>query len=91
MAKRFVHKYVVKKDGTRELTLPKGAEILSAVNQFNDLCIYAMVSTEKELDTYALEVYGTGETIRHTEGYTFLNTVVMLGGNFVCHVFYKKL
>lgn len=92
MANRSIYKYKIDIDDTQTLTLPKGAEILSVINQFDDACIYAIVDTDTtETEEYSLQCYGTGHTIRHDDSYKFLGTVAMLGGNFIYHVFYKKL
>lgn len=92
MANRSIYKYPIDINDTQTLTLPKGSEILSVINQYDNACIYAIVDTEtKETEEYSLECYGTGHTIRHDSSYKFLGTVAMLGGNFVYHVFYKKM
>ncbi len=92
MANRSIYRYKIDIANTQTLTLPKGAEILSVINHFGDVCIYAIVDTETtEREEYALQCYSTGYTIRHDDSYKFLGTVVMLDGNFIYHVFYKKL
>lgn len=90
--KRSVYKYPIEIDDTQTLILPRGAEILSVINQFEEVCIYALVDTETdETEKYSLQCYGTGHTIRHDSSYKFLGTVSMHSGHFVLHVFYKKL
>ena len=92
MANRRIYKYEIDISDTQTLTLPKGAEILSVINQSESVCIYALVDTETtETEEYSLQCYGTGHTIRHDDSYRFLGTVVMLSGRFVLHVFYKKI
>lgn len=92
MANRSIYKYPISIDDTQTLTLPKGAEILSVINQYETPCIYAMVDTEtKETEEYAIEGYGTGHSIRHDDSYKFLGTVAMMDGNFIYHLFYKKI
>ena len=92
MANRSIYKYKIDITDKQILTLPKGAKILSVINQFNVACIYAMVDTETtETEKYSLQCYGTGHPIRHDDSYKFLGTVAMLDGNFIYHLFFLPL
>ena len=75
-----------------ELELPKGAKVLSVINQYEQTCLYAEVdSGTTERDTYKFIGYGTGNECYHDDSYSFLGTVAFDGGSFIYHLFYKKL
>lgn len=86
-----IYKYRI----TERLELPSGARILSAEVQGDAVVIYALVNPyEKEkFDNYNIKVLGTGWHVNseELEGYTFLNTVLLLNNSLVFHVFYKKI
>ena len=82
------------------ISLPRGAEILSAIWQKKQVhysemngnaVVYALVDTEeKHEDTYTFRVVGTGHDASHVSGYTFVGTFTISQGDYVFHVFYKK-
>jgi len=75
-----------------QLILPKGSIILSAIEQYGKLVLYALVNTEtKDEERYSIMVYDTGRPITtDINYYCFLNTVSLLNGQIITHVFYKK-
>lgn len=92
MGRRCIYKYTLENVDTQTLTLPAGSEILSVINQHENVCLYACVDPmTAEIERYSIQIYGTGHNIRHDDTYRFLGTVAMFDGDFILHVFYKKL
>lgn len=89
---KTIYKYHLTTD--REIIyLPVGAKILSVKGQRGQCVIYAMIDTSvKGVVAYEFLTVVTGGFVDHTEGYTYLDTV-LFGDNqtYVEHVFYKKL
>lgn len=88
-----VFKYTLNVTAEQVLELPKGAELISAKEQFGNIVLYALVNPEVKIyDGYNILVLGTGyEVSEHIEDYTFLNTVKIMMGKFMFHIFYKKM
>jgi len=85
---RTVYKYKLTA-GENELKLPKGYQVLSVINQFDNIMLYCLVESEDEdsLDTTKVQVVGTGwEAPR---GCKFIGTVTTLDGALVWHVFVR--
>ena len=68
---------------------PAGSKILSAVNQYERLVIYALVpDTKAPIIQYPIGVFGTGHHIEPSAAIAgFLGTVQFAGGSLVLHVF----
>lgn len=87
---KSIYKY--KLDVAERTTLEiKTNNILSAIEQNNQIMIYAMVDDSLPVKKYDLRTYGTGaEILKEDIGdYTFLNTVKV--DWCVFHVFYKEI
>lgn len=87
---KSIYKYTLFAGGI-SITLPKNAEVLSAMSQNHNIVIYALVDI-KEKETFELEyfVYGTGNFFESKEGFKFLNTVQFIEDGLVFHVFIKE-
>jgi hypothetical protein len=68
------------------VSMPKGATILSAGVQGEDIFIWALVDPDAPRLDRLISVYGTGHTILGDPG-AFIGSVMMHGGTFVFHVF----
>jgi hypothetical protein len=88
-----VYKYTLQPEEEQVVEFPKNTIILSAINQFDKMVVYAMVDTEEQItEKCSLRVYGTGHNMFEYIGlYTFLNTVSLMNGSLVFHVFYRWL
>ena len=78
----FKYKLEIKNEQTIEM--PACAKILSAKDQFGDLCIWAMIDTEQQVQPRTIRIIGTGHQVvtglvRHIE------TVIQ--GPMVWHIF----
>jgi hypothetical protein len=73
------------------LELPKGAKILSAINQRENIVLYAHIDIYGDVtETFEIYVIGTGHKNNIPDDAIFLNTVSLSGGQFIFHVFYRK-
>lgn len=86
-----IWKYELQLRDLQHVDMPAGAEILSAANQNAGLCIWAMVDSERPVQSREIEIIGTGNPISFHEPTgmgihrNFIGTVLM--GEFVWHVF----
>jgi hypothetical protein len=74
------------------INLPINSKILSVVEQYNDIVMYAWVNTsEEEVQECDVLMLGTGWDIPEfvIKNYKFLNTVNQDSGALIWHVFYK--
>lgn len=90
---RKIFKYEIEQTDEQVLSLPKGAKILSIIEQYNKPVIYAIVDpNEKEIDNYNVVTLGTGFDVYFElprPSYKFLGTLSFMGGNLIFHYFYK--
>jgi hypothetical protein len=89
---KTVYKYLLPFNDDIYLELPKNAQILSAVNQYEEIVIYALVDPEETcLRVHTFRIVGTGHIIGHNdlEHYHFLNTVSLRKGALMFHIFYR--
>ena len=85
---KSINKYtlLITKDET-VLDLPLNSEILSAKEQFGDICIWVKVDLgESTLESRKFVIYGTGHKI-DKDNLKFIDTVLLFNGSFVLHVF----
>ena len=83
-----IYKYNLMITGHQQIQLPIGADVLSAKEQNGNLCIWAMVDTDKSdimLDVY---IQGTGQpsTLPERHQIRFIDSVEMSNG-LVWHIY----
>jgi len=87
-----IYKYELSEEKVQWVSLPLNSTILSVVEQYQKIVMYAIVDSKQE-NTQEIEflLLGTGQFFNIALGdYTFLNTVKLSGGNLMLHVFYKE-
>lgn len=70
--------------------MPRGATVLHAAKQDEELYLWAVVTPTSPMVDRTFRVAGTGHPLLLTESQawaTYVNTVHMLGGKFVVHIF----
>ena len=73
------------------LSLPRGSQLLSVMNQKEEFAIYALVDdTEEERESFEFRLIGTGHPFEDMVGYVFLGTVSFSIGSLVFHVFWRR-
>lgn len=80
-----IFKYPLDLEGRQIVLLPEGAKILHANMQQGKPYLWAIVDTDKEDESRAIRIYGTGHQIQQPEKLVFINTI--LDHQFVWHVF----
>ena len=84
---KAVFKYELIATDEQKLTLPANAEILSVVNQNEDIVLYALVDTTvRGLQSHTIYIHGTGHVVSG-EDIAFIGTVALHGGRLMFHVF----
>jgi hypothetical protein len=90
-----IFKYPIEVTDEQILRLPAGSQILSVIEQRNEMVLYAMVPHPNDYPEvyveYDIRVVGTGHDVKFsTRDFTFVGTVSMYKGGLVFHVFYRK-
>lgn len=88
-----IWKFPLEIQGSQEIQVPKGATILSVIDQNNIPVMYAIVDPEASKMPLKVQIRGTGRPVeKHlTDAHYFLGTVSILGGTLVWHVFVEKI
>lgn len=75
---------------SQQVSIPKGAKILSVANQDGEICLWALVDQHAPTEERSIEVIGTGWDLKRdyksiASELTFIGTVLV--GSYVWHVF----
>ena len=75
-----VYKYILELSHNK-VQLPKGAKVLIAREQGDNICIWVEVNDDAELETRVFEIYGTGQLFidygRKYIGTAFIRSLVL--------------
>jgi len=88
-----IYKYVLDNVKGQTIKLPQGSQVLSVMNQYDKIVLYALVPDNKKYtENVSIKIVGTGHDIDFnidpTCGYKFLGTVSLYDGELMFHVFY---
>lgn len=88
-----IYKYKLETVDFQHLELPKGSKIISVLEQYNDIVLYAIVDPDiKDIEFYDIAIKGTGHDFpEKLDTYTFLGSVKLMNGALIFHVFYKTV
>ena len=69
--------------------MPKGSEILSLQTQFNEPCIWVLITDGDDMEDRTFEIFPTGNTIYFDMGIErkSIGTFQVDNGNYIFHVF----
>ena len=86
-----VYKYLLK-DGitVQDIEMPRGAEILHAGNQFEHICLWAVVDPSEKNEKRRIGVIATGQHFDDA-GAEYLGTVHLQGDSLIFHVFEQTM
>jgi len=86
---RRIFKYELKLDSVNIVAMPKGAEVISVIEQNNGIMVYAIVDpNETKMVDKVFTIVGTGRDMTFdADDYVFLGTVSMFEGRYIWHVF----
>lgn len=82
-----VWKYELAVTDRQELEVPKGARFLHVDTQRGTPCLWAIVDPQAEKEPRYIRIAGTGHDVTKEECMEYLGTFMIVGGNFVGHVF----
>ena len=82
---KTIFKYQLSITDTQFIKMPKGADPFTSYFQGDQLCVWAYVDTEEELEDREFRMFGTGQPIELLGLFRFLNTVHHETG--VWHIF----
>jgi len=89
-----IYKYNLENKEMQELNVPHGAEILSFIVQDNIAQMYAFVDKDQhETDRIRIQMKQTGQYAGNfkRENYTFAGTLSFQKGQYILHVFWRRL
>jgi len=81
-----VYKYVLPVMDVCTVMIPRGAEFLTVGEQRGDVCLWAKVDTEKDVEEMTFRIAGTGHALANGK-FSYIGTVMMCEGTLVFHVF----
>ena len=94
MSYEIVGKYIIKLSEARDLhmiNMPKGAKVISVINQREDLAIYAIIKDDDYIPTVdyiirQFRIAGTGHPLNLPVSAKFVGTVSFRDGALILHV-----
>ena len=81
-----VFKYLLNLNGIQKIEMPKDAKILCVQGQNNEMCLWALIDPDNQLETRQIRVFGTGRDIPDIK-LDYIGTVQMLAGSIIWHIF----
>lgn len=83
---KTIWKYPIKTIAIQQLRMPEGAQILTVQEQRGQVCLWALVDENGEMESRHIETIGTGHPITGTER-VYIGTYQLEGGDLIFHVF----
>jgi len=94
MPKNSIWKFPLKTTDYQEVSMPKGAQILSIQVQNEVPCIWAVVDDNADKEVRIFEIYGTGNGYSDLKWFgkehSFIGTYQLYNGDLVFHCFELK-
>ena len=87
---KTIYKYPLSPDGT-PVAMPIGAEVLTAREQGDNICVWARVDKGQEMVEHrTFQVFGTGHDMPEDPNLHYVGTAMLHGGSLVMHVFENR-
>jgi hypothetical protein len=85
---KTIYKYIIRHDRLK-IQMPKGARLLTAREQANEICVLAEVDTEEPTKQRHFQVFGTGHPMHEgmDTSREYVGTAHLEGGALVFHVY----
>ncbi len=87
---KTIWKYPLKAVDIQLLEMPEGAEILTVQFQAGNLCLWALVDSEKPKTMRYIRIYGTGIPLEQIN-LQYITTYQVADGRLIFHVFEEIL
>ena len=85
---KTIHKFIIEVSGKQSIKIPRNAVILSAQVQHEDICLWVELDHEDPVSGRDIYMVGTGHGIDPSVDLHFIDTVQLMGGDLVFHVYY---
>ena len=85
---KTIYKFVIEVSGKQSIKIPKNAVILSAQIQHETLCLWVELDDREPVSDRDIYVFGTGHGIDPSLDIHFIDTVQLMGGDLIFHVYY---
>lgn len=82
---KTIWKYPLMVTDCQTVRMPQGAEILSVADQRGELCVWALVDPDADLEDRMFYIFGTGNPVSEILPWQFVGSVQQ--NVFVWHVF----
>lgn len=82
---KTIWKFELSVTDVQQVSMPRGAKILSVADQRGVLCMWAEVATDEPKEPRSIRIYGTGHPMDNGDRETFIGTAQ--AGPFVWHVY----
>ena len=82
-------KYTLETIDEQTIQIPQPAEILSVKEQNGNMVLYAIADLNKKAVPIHIKIVGTGHPFEDFQVWNFIDTVKLLGGKIMFHVFQK--
>lgn len=83
-----IYKYTLAVDDEQAVVMPQGSKILSAQVQRESICLWALVDEGAYgRETRTIRIHGTGHDVPNSDNLEFIDTVQLVGGELIFHVF----
>ena len=89
---RTIWKYTLEIVDSQTIEVPGGSELLSVIEQNNELVLYALVNPSIPTQSFNVQIKGTGHPVDSTLllNYYFFGTVSTRNGSLVWHIFIER-
>lgn len=87
MPTKTIWKFPLRVADTQQVSVPRGAQILSAQVQHGALCLWALVEPDEPREDRTIVIVGTGNQAPIMTRLRHIGTAQMAGGSLVWHVF----
>lgn len=85
-----IYKYHIEVTDEQQVSLPKGAQILTVQTQQEQPCIWVLVDPQMPTELVTIRVHGTGHDVPDSDNLKYIGTFQMMGGGLVFHTFRMK-
>ena len=82
-------KYILETIDEQTIQIPQPAEILSVKEQNGNMVLYAIADTTRETKPMTIRIVGTGHPFKDFKVWKFIDTVKLLDGKIMFHIFQK--
>ena len=84
---KTIWKAMLKPTDVQAIEVPKGAELLCAREQFEQICVWFRCDPDQPKEPRSIAIVGTGHPAPGSEEGRYLGTASLHGGSLMFHVF----